>query len=304
MSSMSLLSSATIRPAYADELGRARALLEGHPVPPSAAFIVAVKEHPVERLLAAVPCWLSPEAEGPDPARQLRFHLGSPSANGLNPELLALLLEQLEARATSEHASALATDFSLPEAHPLFTHLRAQGFEICKTDRVFAVPGEVVKSRTQRIHARLGEKLPQTWRLESIRGQDPEKLYAVVAAHGLMSRQQFQQYWNGANRERFEAEYSWVVLAEAEVLGLLLVSQQGEDELHIHVEAVSPGHHAQSRLLSASLRHASFSRCAAGFPKKFTCRADAIQHRQTGNSALRHGGEEGPPRHFLRKPMF
>lgn len=51
------------------------------------------------------------------------------------------------------------------------------------------------------------------------------------------------------------------------------------------------------------LRQASFSRCPEGFPRIFSCRADSEKHRQTGNTMLRHGATEGPPRHFLKKEL-
>jgi hypothetical protein len=287
----------TIRPAYPDELGRAQALLDGHPVPKQAAFLVAVREQPVERILAVIPWW--PQA-GEDEAPQLRFHL---SRSGLEAEILEEILQQLDALALEQNASALLTDFSLAEAHPLYLALSARGYEVCQTDRYFTVPGEIVKSRSLRIYQRLGPRIPPPWRIETLRGQDPEKLFALVAAHRLMSPQQFQNYWNGASRERFEADYSCVVLEEDEIIGLFLITQRGDDELHIHVEAASPARAAQSALISASLRNASFSRCPAGFPKVFTCRADSEKHRQTGNTALRQGGTEAAPRHFLRKRL-
>lgn len=285
----------TIRPAYPDELGRAKALLDGHPVPPQAAFLVAVRELPVERLLAAIPWWPEPTQHA-EP--QLRFHL---SCTELTADFLGEIPQNLDALALQQNAAALLTDFSLPAAHPLYHALSACGYEICLTDRYFTVPGEIVKSRSLRIHQRLGPRIPPSWRIELLRGQDPQKLFALVAAHGLMPPQQFQNYWNGASRERFEADYSCVVLDGNEIIGVFLVTQRGDDELHIHVEAASPARAAQSSLISASLRNASFSRCPANFPKVFTWRADSEKHRQTGNTALRQGGTEAPPRHFLKK---
>ncbi len=41
-----------IRPAYPDEISRAQSLLNGHPVPQEASFLVAVEEQPVERIIA------------------------------------------------------------------------------------------------------------------------------------------------------------------------------------------------------------------------------------------------------------
>ena len=79
------------------------------------------------------------------------------------------------------------------------------------------------------------------------------------------------------------------------------MTQRSERELHIHVEASAPEYATQSGLISATLRNASFSQCAEGFPEVFTCRADSEKHLQTANTALRQGGTELPARHFLCK---
>lgn len=285
-----------LRPAFPDELGRARALVDGHPMPAAGAFLLLVKEQPVERILTAIPWWLVPGPDGQ--LASLRFFL-SGSGTGVSDHL-ATILSQLETLARQHEAAALFTDFPLPENHPLFLPLIAHGYGICLTDRHFSVPG-AAKTRDLRIYERLRHRIPPQWRIAGIRGQDPQQLFALAAAHSLISPQQFQNYWNGANRERFEDDYSCVLLAGEEIIGLFLVTRRGEDELHIHVEAASPAHAAQSPLISACLRQASFSRCPEGFPRIFTCRADSEKHRQTGNTMLRHGATEGPPRHFLRK---
>ena len=194
-------------------------------------------------------------------------------------------------------------DTSLVKEHPLFTTLTERGFTIAQTDRTFSVPGEIVKSRSLRIYERLAPKLPSHWSLTSLRGQDPEKLFAFAAQHSLISPQAFQNYWNTGSREHFEDAYSKVLLDGDTIIGPFLVSQRGDRELHIHVEASAPEYAAQSGLISATLRNASFSQCAEGSPEVFTWRADSEKHQQTANTALRQGGTELPPRHFLNKTI-
>ena len=293
-----------IRPAYSDELGRAKARLEGHPVPAHAQFLVGMKETPVERIVAAFPYWKPPSrsSQGSDSASLLHFHLGL-SANSCDAALLDDLLPQLESQAQAASCSALRLDTPLVKEHPLFTTLTERGFTIAQTDRTFSVPGEIVKSRSLRIYERLALKLPSHWSLTSLRGQDPEKLFAFAAQHSLISPQAFQNYWNTGSREHFEDAYSKVLLDGEAIIGLFLVTQRGDRELHIHVEACAPEYAAQSGLISATLRNASFSQCAEGFPEVFTWRADSEKHQQTANTALCQGGTELPLRHFLQKTL-
>lgn len=287
----------TLRPAYPDELGRAQSLLDGHPVPAHAAFLVAVKEQPVERLLAAIPWWRVPGTDG-QPA-SLRFFLaGSGTAWSEN---LEAILSQLEALARQHEAAALFTDFALPEAHPLFHALTAHGYGIFLTDRYFSMPGASVNQRCKRLYRRAAGKIPATWKVESIRGQAPEKIFELVGAHGLMSPHQFQSYWNTANREHFEERYSCVVLEEEQIIGVFLVTRRGEGELHIHVDAVSPRRKAVSGLITIAMRHFVVSAMPEGFPEIYTSRVDSEKHLEGGNTPLRYGGMEAPPRHFLKK---
>lgn len=253
----------------------------------------------MERLVAAVPWWPVPipDSDG----RALRYYLQGGGVMG--EDTLLEVQGQLEELAGENELGEIRTDFSLPEEHPLSQQLIGMGYEVAQTDRYFTVPGETVKSRSLRIHERVKGKIPPHWQVESIRGHDPGKLYELVSAHALMSPQQFQHYWNTANRERFEEDYSFVVTDGEDLLGIFLITQRGPDELHIHVEAVHPDHLAQSALISCCLRNASFAQCAEGFPTLFSWRADSSKHRQTGNTALRQGGTELASRHFLRKKV-
>ena len=290
-----------IRSAYEDEIARAKSVLNGHAIPNHAQFFVAINDTPVERIVAAIPYWQSPQRE--DEQRSLlNFHLGLPIEKCSAPFLVDLL-PHLIAKAKEDDLSSLRLDIPLPEQHPLFTLLSEQGFTIAQTDRTFSVPGDIVKNRSIRIYQRLENKIPSSWSISSLRGQDPEKLFKFIAQHGLISPQAFQNYWNTGSREHFEEAYSKVLLDGETIIGLFLVTQRGDNELHIHVEASCPDHSAQSSLIAATLRNASFSACAEGFPKVFTLRADSEKHQQAVNTALRQGGTELVPRHFLERPL-
>ncbi|MDA0767850.1 MAG: hypothetical protein O3A92_13620 [Verrucomicrobia bacterium] len=191
----------------------------------------------------------------------------------------------------------------MPESRPCYAALTDRGFTIARTDRHFSIPGEIIKERSIHLYQRFQEKIPKTWRLATLRGQNPEALFRFVVQHGLISPYAFQNYWKTGQHEHFEDAYSKVLFDGETIIGAFLVSQRGKEELHIHVEASASEYQSQSGLISATLRHASFSQCAEGFPKIFTCRADSRKHQQTANTALRQGGTELPPRHLLEKTV-
>lgn len=289
-----------LRPAFPDELGRAKALLEGHPVPDAATFLLVVKQQPVERILAAIPWWTVPGSDrGP---AQLRFSLAG--AGSVVSEHLELILGQLEALAREQQAGALFTDFSLAAGHPRYQELTARGFGIAQTDRYFSIPGDLFNQRCQRLYQRAAGKIPATWKIESIRGHAPEEIFALVGARGLMSPQQFRSYWNTANREHFEEKFSSVVVEDGQIIGVFLVSRRDESELHVHVDVVSPERKAVSGLITLAMRHFMSSACGEDFPQTYTSRADAEKHRQTGNTAIRNGGTELAPSHFLKMELL
>ena len=291
-----------IRPAYPDEISRAGLFLEGHPVPSGANYILGVKEHPVERIAGTAPWWEANCGEGTAQVKSLRFVLAFPESP--EPAVLREILAALETAGRETGATHLHADFSLPATHPLFHILTAEGFSIDRTDRCFQVPGGDVKDRTFRIFARLEPRIPADWKTTSIRGHDPEAIFKIVGSHGLMPRQQFSKYWDGASKERFEEAHSRVLMRGDEMLGVILVTRRAESKLHVQVEAVNPEHTALSSVISTALRNDSFRNCPEGFPDFFTFRADSSKHLQTGNSALRHGGTESESRHFLKRKII
>lgn len=290
-----------IRFSYPDELPRIQSILAGSPVPGNAQFIVSVKEQPVERILAAVAWWL--EAGDADAPPGAIFSLHAAGAVDLGDEDLQALLAAVEDAARKEGAHRLLARFSVPEKHPLFQKLTSLGYASVKFDRHFIVPGEIVKSRSIRIYRRVAPRIPEGWKVESIKGHCAEAVFALVAQHGLMPQHEFMNYWDASNRERFEDEYSCVAFEGDTMIGAFLLTRRGEAELHIHVEAVATEKMAVSHLVAAALRNFSFSHCVEGFPKVFSWRADSDRHQQTANSALRQGGEERPPQHFLSKSL-
>lgn len=292
-----------IRSAYPDELARAKSLLDNHPVPSAANFLVSVKQHPVERINAVIPWWKvakNPQQKNPKKIN-IRYYLATSIANSLSPQDLHNIQTQLETIAKQENASAIYTDSSLPEDHPIHQSLTLQGYQICQTDRHFSIPAALIKSHSLPLYQQIKNRLPSHWQVQSIRGYDPAKIFNLIAKHQLMSLQQFKNYWKSDRGESFEADYSFIVLDQEEPIGLLLLSRRGQQELHIHIECVHPDYMTHSATLSATLRHASLSQCPQNFPEVFTCRADALKHKQIINSAIKQQASEAPHRHFLKK---
>ena len=289
------------RAAYSDELGRARQLLNDHPVPTNAHFLLGVHETPVERIVAAIPSWPAPCPEGENPDTLL-FTLGlAPSQQDLS--FFAEILPHLTSTAQKQSLTRLRLDLPLPEEHPSYSKLTRHGFTIAQTERCFMAPGKQIKERTLRLYQRFTPKLPTSWTLTSLRGQDPETLFNFVMSPDLISPQAFQKYWKMDRGEHFEETYSKILLDGDQIIGALLVSQRGKSELYIHIEAFAPNYQSQSGLIAATLRNAALSQCKDEFPKTVTWHADSQKQPLAANVAFRHSGSEQPPCHFFEKTI-
>ncbi len=266
-------------------------------------------EHPVERIIAALPYWRGsdpPESEsvGDLPQEQtFEFVLFFAGNADQQAALLGPALTALEAAVSEAGATQLRYQAALPSNHPICTQFTEKGYAIVQTDRHFTIPGESMKACTHRIYDRIQPRIPDTWRLESIRGYSAEEIYTFIAPHALMPPQQFKQYWDSSNREHFEENYSCILLNDQGIIGVFLVTQRGKDELHIQIEASHPESKGKSHLIAASLRNHSFSHCAPGFPDKFTFKTDSESPLKIRNTAIRNKGSEDPPRHFLAKHL-
>lgn len=293
-----------IRPAYPDELSRARAFAQGAAVPASAQFLVAVVEHPVERLIAVFPYWPKPTSTDEDEKQttyEFAFYFGPSSTD--QEKLLDASLSALESTASDAGATYLRCQTPFPEDHPLYEKLTGLGYEIAQTDRHLSMPGDAVVSRSKGVYEKIKHRIPAHWKVQSIRGHNPEAIYQIVSEHQLMSAHQFKGYWDSSNKEHFEQDYSCVILDGEEIIATFLHTLRGNDELHIHVDAIATAHKHLSGPATVAMRNWIASNCPNGFPKTFTCRADSQLHLQTGNTALRQGGEELPHQHFLCKSL-
>ena len=290
------MSDLIFRPAFPDELPRLLALLSHRPLPSSAEFLVAVREVPVERILAVIPHW----HQKCESTRELHFSIQHAGATLLSEADLRTAIKHLEQIAHSRACSAVRTSFSVPEDDPAFEILSSIGFEICQTDRHFEMPTDIFKARTQRIFHRVKGRMPLSWRIESIRGQDPEAIFEIVSANRLMSRESFYAHWSKTQLNRFDENFSAALFEDRQILAIVLNSRR-EHELHVHVDATHPGNLEVSALTTTALRYWVTERFTDEFPKTISLRADSRSHIQTANTAFRGGGVEVCSRHFLIK---
>ena len=302
-----------LRIAYPDEYSRIKSIMQGVPVPPNAQFLVEVKEHPVERIIAVFVWWLKPKRSTPNeekgedqqitPENMIaEFSMHSAGASSITDALLKEAISTIEEKIKGK-VSALSFQGPLLEESAIFKKLVDLEFSIAQTDKHYRVAGDSMKQRCLSLYEKLKSKIPSDWSIESIRGHNAEEVWNVIAEHGLISPHQFKNYWDGSSREHFEEDYSSVVLVDGKIIGALLVTMRGDSELHIHVDAVKSSHSKLSNVATLMMRNFMSAHCSEGFPQYFTFQADSDKHTQTQNSAIRFDGEELEDRHLLSKKI-
>ena len=245
-----------IRPAYPDELGRAQSLLNGRHVPSNASYLVWVREQPIERIIAAIPSWTAKEKD--ENTKTLRFFLAG--LDKIDSEMLSQILDRLEKLAADQSLSSLTFDATLTSGSPLADILTKRGYSISQTDHISSMPTAELKKHSLDTYKSIQSGIPGSWRLESIQGHDPKEIFNFIAPQSQITPQQFKGYWDTSNREHFKADFSNILFDDDEILGLILTSKCGSENLRIHVEAFSPNYISQKDLISASLRNAIFSK--------------------------------------------
>jgi hypothetical protein len=289
-----------IRPAFPDEHLRIRSFCQGAALPENAHYLVAISKTPVERIKAAFPYWPPHGQNDSQTTFEFALHFGPSLAD---PEaLLTNVLVTLEKHAAAAGATHLRSQASYPEDHPIFSKLTSHGYIIAQTDRHFTMPADAVISRSKRVYDKIKHRIPAHWKVESIRGHNPEDIYRIVSEHHLMSAHQFKNYWDSSNHEHFEQDYSCVIVDGDEIIATFLHTLRGNDELHIHVDAITPRHKHLSGLATVAMRNWIASNFSNGSPHILTSRADSKIHTEGGNTPLRHkDGTELTPTHFLSK---
>jgi len=255
----------SIRLNYPDELGRAQSLLNGYPVPADANYLVWVKEQPVERIIAVIPSWKSKEELEGLASDTLRFFLTN--LDKMDSVILGQILDNLEKIAESEGLTSLSYDTPLSDNNPLSNLLITKDYSIFHTDYIKSVPIEELKKSSLDSYQKIKTEIPSSWKIESIQGHSPGRIYSFISAESRITQEQFKNYWDTSNRERYEAKYSYILIEENKILGLILVSKRESQSLNVHVEMVNPEHSSQSILILASLRNAAFSNCSDTTPK-------------------------------------
>lgn len=282
-----------VRPAQARELIRARQFFSlGAEQPPAPAqFLAALKQHPVERMVAVLAWWKENAA--------VRFLVACKP--GLVAERAAeALIPKFEAL---PGVSGLALEYGrlIAAGEDVAPWLTRHGYQTRRTERIFESPCATVYERVEAFRARHGAEIPARWRTESIKSHSPDMVWPLIAPFGLIKLEALRNDWATPGARGYDPEYSNILFDSETPLGVLLV-RVNPVCLTIDIRVVKP--------ITARLRALANLSMFAHIQQVVTpttwqvlaFRGDQIEHRETANLARRMGGQQVAVRHLYARP--
>jgi hypothetical protein len=283
-----------IREPIASERMRALSLFR-HLAPPSEAWLLAaVRTKPVERFIAAGALWQNGNIG--------RFRVTSRPGVALETVLRPLTLE-IEEMVRIAGGRILEYADLLADENDLCRQLLELNFSVWRTERFFEVSTIQAYERVMKLTEVYADRIPKTWRIESIRRHPPETVMELIEQYRLLPLAELRENWRADAARGFDLDLSSILFEGTRPIGTLLWRRSAEAYI-VDVRVVV---HENPRLRALGnlclFRHA----CQNGDPRgPIRCmqfRGGESEHRETANLALRMGGHELPPRRVLRKQL-
>jgi hypothetical protein len=247
-----------------------------------------VKEKPVERLVGGIAGWTE---------RGLgRFRLAC--LPGVAQETVAKpLIERAAETARAAGISKLLYAEALTNTDPRGALLRANQFEVLRSERFFQVAALDAVQRIGELFQKYGDQMPREWRTESIRKHQPETILDLIAPFRLLTPEEVRDQWQGKSVGGLDPDFSIILFDGDKPIGTLLTRRKGE-RLCYDVRVVQHEHPRLRSLANLCLFKANVDRQDAENPVRWLeFRGGESEHRETASLARRMGGKELPSRH-------
>lgn len=276
------------RPAQCDaEIERAAIVLGSDEVlPEGAQWFLALARRPVERIVGAA-AWWPPDEVGTARFRWRMIHAyatGGPAVTFLNA---------LAAEVATHFSLALRTATMLPPDSTAVRVLEAAGFVKARQNVTFDPPAPECRARAHRVGERIWKSKAQVLaqagvRLLPLTQANAEAVWAFIAPHGLMQRNEFAS----ALKAGLLRDFSVVLEAGGRVCGAFLCKRVSDEILSVPVFVVADDAAVSQEVSSALIVHGWAARPGCEQAKVLHIRADPVLSPATPRLALRYGGRQ------------
>ena len=282
-----------VREPRNDELPRVLHLFRDTRLRKNCRFLAAERLLPIARFVGAAAWW----AEG----ALCRFHLAAQLQ--AQPQSILPLVEAVLAAGRQAGLETVQYAELLPHESRWSKILELAGFERGRAERFFEIAYADAWQRTMRLHAKHRAEIPPQWRTDSIRGHRPQTILDLVAPHRLLPPEDLLRYWEVTATGGFDLDLSCILFDAEHAFGTFLVRRLPEG-LFVDVQVVKEPNRLRRSLGDLCLLYHDASRVAPGGAIRWIrFRSGELEHRQTGNLALRMGGRELPRRHLFARPL-
>lgn len=284
----------TLRAPTPAEVPRVRHLFRGASLPPQAQVLVAVRSRPVERFVAAIAGWTEGEFA--------RFQWACQP--GVARDAVAKrLIDEAAATARAAGVRKLLYAELLTETDERSQLLRANGFEVLRSERFFRVASQEAAGRVTQMMEKYRAEIPANWHSESIRHQPPEAVLDLIGPYRLMPEEEVRRHWRASDGTGFEPDLSNILFEDQQAIGTLLARRVG-DVLAYDIRVVNYPNARLRALANLCLFYHSSVKYDPSSPIHWLqFRGGEHEHRETANLAFRMGGSELPPRHAWARTL-
>lgn len=281
----------TVRKARPGEELRARSLFasEDTKPPADAEFLLALRQHPVERIVATLAMWKRED--------DLEFLLARlPGVAAV--EVAPILISELDRIVPDFREVACGRLLSPEDEWAPF--LEAAGYARTRKERVFEADADIAREHLNRFYQRHAKSFPQSWRLEPISRHKPETVWPLIAAYRLITPEDLQLLWNLPPPRGYHRDWSPILFDGDEPIGTILVRSNGRC-IAIDIRVVKPIPAKSRALANIALLGFILDQTAPNSPRVVAFRGDESAHRETANLAFRLGGHEVVQRYRFAK---
>lgn len=283
-----------IREPTAAERIRALSLFRHLAPPPEAWLLAALRTTPMERFVAASATWRN--------GNVAQFRVTSRPGVAIET-VIRPLLNEIEKMVRSHGGQILEYADLLADENDLFRQLEALNFSVWRTERFFEVSTLQAYERVMKLSAVYANKIPETWRTESIRTYPPETVMGLIDQYRLLPLAELREYWRADSPCGFDLDLSSILFEGTRPIGTLLWRRSAEAYV-VDVRVVIQENPRLRALGNLCLfRHACENGDPQGPIRCMQFRGGESEHRETANLALRMGGRELAPRRILRKQL-
>jgi len=283
-----------IRAPKMGEQARVAHLFRHIVLPASVQILLAVKERPVERLVGGIAGWTE---------RGLgRFRLAC--LPGVDLEKIAKpLINCAVETARQAGLSQLIYADMLTDMDSQGPVLRANQFEVMRSERFFQVAVSDAVRRVGGLLEKFGGHIPKTWRIESIRHHQPEVVLDLIAPFQLMTPEEVRERWVSGAKGGLDPDFSVILFDGSVPIGTLLTRRKGES-LCYDVRVVRHENPRLRSLANLCLFNANVVRHDPANPVRWLeFRGGEHEHRETASLAVRMGGKELPIKHVWARAL-